>query len=75
MRTVNRRSDERVLLKPREEPMVAHTINPSTSRKRQVDLHEFKASLIYIPGQLGLHSETPSQNKNMKGVPELGRGE
>lgn len=52
--------------------MVAHTFNPGTSRKRQVDLHELKASLIYIPGQL--HGETLSQNKNMKGVPDLGGG-
>lgn len=37
-----------------------------------MDLHELTASLIYIPGQL--HRETLSQNKNTKGVPELGGG-
>ena len=28
--------------------VVAHTFNPSTGRQRQVDLCEFKASLVYL---------------------------
>ena len=28
--------------------MVAHDFYPSTQRQRQVDLHKFKASLVYI---------------------------
>ena len=41
--------------------MVVHTFNP---RQRQVDLCEFKVSLVYrIPGQPGLQRNPVSENK------------
>lgn len=44
--------------------VLVHTLNPSTQQAEQ-DLHEFKASLVYIassrPG--GLHRDHPHQQK------------
>lgn len=45
--------------------MVAHAFNPSKERQKQVDLSEFRTSLVYttVPGQPGLHCKTLSQKQ------------
>jgi hypothetical protein len=38
---------------------------PALRKQRQADLYEFKASLVYPPGQPGIHRKTLFQKKSV----------